>query len=119
MAKRELLLECDVDVRLHAILLQQLDAQVEEVDTVVPLNFVLLSRTAPLEYDYKIRALDGRKWNQHFVFDGPADTDPAMTFDTLGDLWRRTEFTVARPLRDTLVSLVITLGVESLRVNFQ
>lgn len=118
MAKRELLIEADLDLRINESIWQTLDAHVEDVDRVVPLNFVLLTRAGPLEYDYRIRAADGRRWNQHFSFTSPTDTDPRMTFDTIGDSWKVTEFSVARPLRDTLIQLVVTFGIGSLRINF-
>jgi hypothetical protein len=57
----------------------------------------------PKVFEYKINVLDGRIWKQTITFDDLRN--PAMTFN-VNDLWRLTEFSQQRTLRDILVALV-------------
>lgn len=57
----------------------------------------------PAEFLYKLIAVDGRVWKQTIKFDNP--TNPLMTFSVV-DLWRLSEFSSQRTLRNNLIALV-------------
>lgn len=78
------------------------------------LTFILTDASLQ-RYEYEIKRVDGKKWNQVIVFDD--ESDPLMTFD-VSDEWRLSEFRPHRIIRNILVELYKTHRVIDFTVKW-
>lgn len=70
---------------------------------VVPIQEFQFIETAPADYDYKVKLVDGREWEQK-IFGIAGDTNPGMTFD-VPDQWKLTEFKTHNQMRESCMRL--------------
>ena len=79
------------------------------------LTFKRIPASNPPEYNYAMTTPNQRKWKQKILFDLPAD--PSMSFD-VDDMFRLTEFTPQRDVRQAMCNLVVSHELQSLTVNW-
>lgn len=86
----------------------------ERLRTSIPL-VTLLFKEQPAGsqiYRYELTTADSRQWIQTIQFD-VTPNDPAQTFDVTS-LWKLSEFTLNRPVRDGMIYLRNTYGVTKI-----
>ena len=98
---------------------QAVKTAIDNFVQVVPLDRLQLKQqpATPDTYDYEFNAIDGRNWNQQIVFEVSTSFEPSMTFDVT-DLWKLSEFTLHRPIRDALITLIQKKGLIELDVKW-
>lgn len=92
-------------------------AALKEFHAVVPLaSYSFGPAVGENEFTYQFTALDGRMWSQVLDFTD-RESDPAMIF-TVADKWRDSEFKFNRPVRDQMVALHASAGLETFEATF-
>lgn len=94
-----------VDLSIDPIDIADLQGLMETVHKTVALSKVVFELLTfdPLVFLYKLKATDLRIWAQDIHFD--SSTNPSMTFN-VADLWKLSEFSSQRTLRNKLIALV-------------
>ena len=85
------------------------------VDPMIKIRFV--ETVIAGVYDYNFDNIDGRKWKQTIDF-RTTPKDPGMTFN-VPDMFRLSEFSAQRPLRDHLVFIRNKYGVTGVKVDWK
>lgn len=81
------------------------------------LTFLHFTLTSPLVYDYRVKLVDGRVWISSITFANPLDANPIATF-TVSPGWKLTEFVPQRSIRDTLIALVVRVGLTKFNIDY-
>lgn len=110
-------LDTDVYISMYDSLLISLLSRIRQFKDVAPLKFVKVTRTSALHWELKIKAVDGRIWNQTFTFLSFADADPSCTYN-ISDPWKINETGMMRGVRDLLPDLMRVYNVVALNVNW-
>lgn len=92
-------------------LVQQLDF----LNVAVPMASFKLDRQGQSnDFKYELSTKDGREFNQVIEI---ISANPLMSFD-VPDRWRLSEFSAHRPLRNTVIKLVLEFGVEKITCDW-
>ena len=82
----------------------------------IPLDKIEFTNSVtPNLYDYKIKCLDGRIWEQVIKMDSV--TDPGLKRTDI-DFWRFSEINLQIPIRDNLVAMIQSVLLTKLTMKF-
>jgi len=90
----------------------------DTLNALVPLDTIeimLLPPPAVAKYSFKLKATDGRNWNQ--VIEMDAVTNPKMNWKH-SSFWRRTEFVLVDAFRTSITELIQSIQPVEITVTF-
>lgn len=87
----------------------------DNVNKVLPLEFVRLRLLSGVEWEYRIKSRDGRVWVQTMILN-PGE-EALISFNTSAQ-WKSSELSDHRSLREYLVGMVETYGLTYYKAEY-
>lgn len=116
--------DCEMEAAGNGVPTNSQDAR-DLLDSLASLNAAIPLKKFDVErdaadaelYSYRFEASDGRRWRQNVRV--PVDgSEPSMDFDTMGDLWRLSEFAPHRAVREKTVALIKVYGAWKVKCRW-
>lgn len=87
----------------------------DDVNGVLPLEFIRLKLLSGVQWEYKIKSKDGRVWTQAMIIN-PGEEE-LISFNTSAQ-WKSSELSNHRNLREYLVKMIRTFGLMYYKAEY-